>query len=157
MSTATKQCGTCSLCCKLLAIPELEKPVNEWCKHCKPGNGGCTIYNKPEKPAVCDAYKCGWLASHSFDDRWFPAKCKFLMEMHGDVLRIFVDPGFPNAWRKEPYYSALMALADTQKVAIHIGARGNNNRWIILKYQGVNECEIVGQPGEERARITLAA
>jgi len=29
-----RACGNCTLCCKVNGVPELEKPVDEWCKHC---------------------------------------------------------------------------------------------------------------------------
>ena len=56
-----RACGACSLCCKLLQIdePELKKPANEWCRHCRPGKGGCAIYD--ERPPVCRDFACEWL------------------------------------------------------------------------------------------------
>src|SRR6516165_9574581 len=41
--TNERECGKCSLCCKLLPIRELNKPIDTWCPHCRPGHGGCTI------------------------------------------------------------------------------------------------------------------
>ena len=37
-----RQCGTCTLCCKLLGIKEINKPDWTWRTHCKPGRG-CEI------------------------------------------------------------------------------------------------------------------
>jgi hypothetical protein len=39
-----RSCGTCSLCCKLPYVAELNKPINTWCPHARPGHGGCSIY-----------------------------------------------------------------------------------------------------------------
>ena len=46
--TTARACGNCSLCCKLLAIAELNKPIDTWCPHARPGRGGCSIY--PDRP-----------------------------------------------------------------------------------------------------------
>src|SRR5262249_4530121 len=49
--TNKRECGKCSLCCKLLPIQELNKPIDTWCPHCRPGHGGCTIYSS--RPSEC--------------------------------------------------------------------------------------------------------
>ncbi len=57
-----RTCGDCRVCCRLPDIPELNKPVNTWCRHTdleRPG-GGCTIYN--ERPRTCKEYECAWLS-----------------------------------------------------------------------------------------------
>ena len=46
-SSVERTCGDCTLCCKVMAIEELAKPVGTWCPHCKPGRG-CRIY--PDRP-----------------------------------------------------------------------------------------------------------
>ena len=33
------QCGTCTLCCKLVHVHEIEKPIGKWCPHCSLGKG----------------------------------------------------------------------------------------------------------------------
>ena len=53
-----RQCGSCSLCCKVLSVNELDKPVNKWCSHAKKG-GGCTIYG--DHPQECKVFNCLWL------------------------------------------------------------------------------------------------
>ena len=39
MTDAQRQCGDCSLCCKVLGIPELNKPKDEWCPNFAAGIG----------------------------------------------------------------------------------------------------------------------
>src|SRR4051794_7389373 len=63
-----RACGSCSLCCKLLPIRELEKPENKWCVHCKPASGGCTIY--ADRPPSCREFACHWLISKNLGDEW---------------------------------------------------------------------------------------
>jgi hypothetical protein len=116
----TKTCGTCSLCCKLPYVAELNKPIDTWCQHCKPGKGGCTIY--ADRPAPCVNFTCGWLDDPNIGDEWFPARCKMVLnEKQDGGLLVTVDPAFPNAWRREPYYSQLKA--QDVHVEIRIGCR----------------------------------
>lgn len=56
--TKVRTCGTCTACCKPLAVEELEKPPGEWCMHCDIGKG-CRIYEG--KPSSCSEYRCEWL------------------------------------------------------------------------------------------------
>lgn len=54
------KCGSCSLCCKILWIPELDKKAGVWCKHCKPGNKKpCSIYEN--RPTLCRTFQCAWV------------------------------------------------------------------------------------------------
>ena len=121
----TRECGACSLCCKLTYVVELNKPIDTWCPHCKPGHGGCTIYQ--DRPASCQRFICGWLFDadgHKIGDEWFPARCKMIIARSPDKgFLIIVDPALPNAWRREPYYGQLLALAQQNFVKIRIGRR----------------------------------
>lgn len=51
-------CGNCRMCCKLLAVNEIEKPAGQWCSHACAGKG-CAIY--AERPQPCIDYECMWL------------------------------------------------------------------------------------------------
>ena len=56
-----RQCGECSVCCYVGAIPELEKPPHTLCKYVKTDKcGSCSIWNSVKKPKVCDDFKCSW-------------------------------------------------------------------------------------------------
>ena len=110
-----RTCGTCSLCCKLPSVSELNKPVDTWCKHAAPGRGGCMIY--ADRPQNCRGFICAWL-SGKIDDKWYPARCKMIITQRAPPhtveqqgMLVTVDPAYPNAWRREPYYSQLSAWA----------------------------------------------
>ena len=119
-TTTTRQCGACSLCCKLPYVKELGKSIDTWCQHCKPG-AGCLIYAM--RPTTCRDFVCIWKEG-GFSDDWFPAKAKFyLTRLPESILLVTVDPSFPNAWRKQPYYSQLLAIAKTKPLKIRIGRR----------------------------------
>jgi hypothetical protein len=98
--TANKICGGCTLCCKVMAIEQLAKPVGTWCPHCEPGRG-CKIY--PERPAECQTFSCLWLVNELLDQRWKPSKSRFVLTTSEDGIEVRCDPGFPDAWRKEPF------------------------------------------------------
>jgi hypothetical protein len=132
----TRECGECSLCCKLPYMAELNKPIDTWCSHCRPGHGGCTIYS--DRPPSCRRFICGWLFSElKVGDEWFPAHCKMIISRPvGQGLLIIVDPAYPNAWRREPYYGQLLALAQRSSVKIRVGRRfirlnadGSERQW----------------------------
>jgi hypothetical protein len=113
-----RTCGDCSLCCKLTEIEELNKPEHIWCKHCKPGKGGCTIYNT--RPQVCRDFVCGWLTNDvAFGDEWKPSASKIIVTASVDshdnhVLKFAVDRSVPDRWREEPWYSTIKRIACTR-------------------------------------------
>ena len=74
--TAAKACGTCSMCCKLPSIAELEKPAGVWCQHVLKGKG-CGIYEA--RPEVCRAFRCSWLRDPDSPDSWRPDRCGFML------------------------------------------------------------------------------
>jgi hypothetical protein len=113
-----RSCGSCSLCCKLLSIEGVEdRPGWTWCRHCRPGKGGCGIYD--QRPQACRNFLCGWL-SGALDtvldpERWHPAKARMMItaeavdpEVH---IVVQVDPNFPDRWREQPYRQDIQNLA----------------------------------------------
>ena len=106
--TANKICGECTLCCKVMAVEQLAKPVGVWCPHCRPGRG-CQIY--PERPAECQTFSCLWLINDLLDQRWKPSKSRFVLTTSEDGIEVRCDPGFPDAWRKEPFRSEIREWA----------------------------------------------
>jgi len=105
-----RTCGSCSLCCKVLQIDELQKPVGQWCPNCAVGRG-CKIYQT--RPSECRTFHCAWLISPDLGEEWQPARAKFVLYSEGKANRIVahVDPGYPTAWRAEPYYRQLKEWA----------------------------------------------
>lgn len=50
-----RECGSCTLCCELTRVPELDKPEWKLCDNC---SVGCNIYD--ERPQSCRDYQCAW-------------------------------------------------------------------------------------------------
>lgn len=106
-----RQCGECSLCCKLLGVRELQKPRNVWCKHNHADKTkGCTIWNKEGYPETCGGFKCGWLDREDvLPDSMRPDRVHAFITgfSEGRGIAIYVDPGYPLAHRQEPWKSLL--------------------------------------------------
>lgn len=81
----------------MLAVAELDKPANVWCRHARKG-GGCAIY--AERPATCRAFVCGWQLGTVREalrpDRVHAVVSGQISDGH---LAIFEDPGFPGEAR----------------------------------------------------------
>jgi hypothetical protein len=109
MPVTEKSCGECSLCCKTMQIPVLNKPKDVMCANCNPGRG-CGIYET--RPEVCRGFQCRWLLDPAMGPEWKPSRSGLVlvMDAHGRT-GIHVDPDRPGAWRQEPYITALRALA----------------------------------------------
>jgi len=77
MGLKTRSCDGCTLCCKLPALPALQKEAYEWCKHCDVGVG-CKIYK--DRPLDCQAFECFWHAGIT-PEEYKPNKIGFYMTM----------------------------------------------------------------------------
>jgi hypothetical protein len=108
-----RQCGSCTLCCKLMPVPPLGKKAGERCKFLK-FHKNCTVYNRPQMPAECAIWNCRWLVDQAGDTRR-PDHAHYVIDVmpdyitlqHNDtgqtqqiaVAQIWVDPSHPNAHR----------------------------------------------------------
>jgi hypothetical protein len=114
-------CGTCSLCCKVPHIAELDKPAGKWCPHWRAGNG-CSIH--PTRPVSCRGFYCEWMTSKGLGPEWKPDRCKFMLSKtnEGRTLTAHVDPGFPKAWRATPYYEnfKIWAAEAARQTPMHV-------------------------------------
>lgn len=123
-----RACGSCTLCCKLIAVTALAKPPGTWCAHCVRGEG-CGIYDA--RPAECRTFFCHWMLEKGLTPDWKPEKAKFaLVTSAGGHITAFVDPGSPTAWRKPPYFETLKRwslegtrAAPARIVTVRIGTR----------------------------------
>lgn len=120
-----RECGACTLCCKVLGIVEVESPQGKWCRHCAIGEG-CRIYDL--RPAPCREFACGYLVWDAVPAHWFPAISKIVIVSElGFRINFYVDADRPGRWREAPYYAdikrlAALALADNRQVLVTAGA-----------------------------------
>lgn len=124
-----RQCGECALCCKILAIEALAKPRHRMCSHfCK--GVGCGIYER--RPPACSQFVCAWLTTPEMDDSWRPDRARFML-WGKDQLMVDVDPAYPDAWRREPYYSKLKQASDRRRPgAVDVVVR--NGREVVILF-----------------------
>lgn len=112
---AGRSCGECSLCCYLLDVPEAGKPDGpHWCPHCRPGAGGCSIYDK--RPDICRRYACMWLVNPGLGNHWRPLDAKMIIDFDArdpseKKVRVTVDPSCPDRWREPPYFNDLVEIS----------------------------------------------
>jgi hypothetical protein len=102
-----RECGTCTMCCKIMGIKEIEKPSGQWCPHCLPGKG-CGIYQ--DRPTECRTFMCDWLQAEALGPEWKPEKSKIVLVSRYGRMVAYVDPSTPTAWKKSPYLERLMTL-----------------------------------------------
>jgi hypothetical protein len=100
-----RECGACTLCCKLVAVAELQKPLDRWCTHCEPGHG-CSIYET--RPQACRSFSCEWLLNPEMPDFWRPAKCGMVIALSQANLKPpaalrTIHCNRAGAWREPPF------------------------------------------------------
>jgi hypothetical protein len=121
MSGVTKKraCDGCSMCCKLLHIEALQKPMGVWCPHVRKGIG-CGIYDL--RPTPCRAFECLWLSNADVPDHWRPDRSKMVLagDETGTLISVIVDPACPDAWKKQPYYNDIKHLARQERWRVQV-------------------------------------
>ena len=156
-----RNCGECTLCCKLLPVVELDKGACEVCKHQRYAKG-CAIYT--ERPSSCITWSCGWLLDEELDPNFKrPDKAHYLIDPAPDyvtvfdnisqetirlpVLQIWVDPKYPNAHRDKALRNTLI---DNYLIGI---VRFNSNDALTLIPPAMNMdkqwAEVVGDQEDE--------
>lgn len=110
LHAVVKPCGSCSLCCKVMAITSLAKASGSWCRHFAKGVG-CAVH--AEKPGECRHFQCYWSVSEVLGDEWKPDRSRLVLwsDAEGRVM-VEVDGAHPFAWRQAPYYATLKSWSD---------------------------------------------
>lgn len=109
-----RQCGGCTLCCKLLPVRELHKGAGERCQHQRAGRG-CAIYRAPNMPLSCALWSCRWLSRDDTGGLSRPDRAHYVLDIMPDYItatdnatgnsqtveciQIWVDPKYPGAHR----------------------------------------------------------
>ena len=143
--TKPNACGTCTACCRVYAIPELDKPAGPWCSHCAVGKG-CTIYDS--RPSLCVEYKCLWLQSRERDPRYHlgeelrPDRSKVVFSPTTDdsVMAGITLPGAADAWRK-PNVRTLIDQMIRSGMRVVVGPPASIKKTMIDRF-GEHEVEL---------------
>ncbi len=105
-----RTCGSCTLCCKVYDVPAVESVAGQWCRHTKAGRG-CGIHET--RPQHCRNFHCLWMTESWLGPEWKPDRAKMVLSLDpvSRSMNVQVDPGQPNIWRREPYYTQLRRWA----------------------------------------------
>jgi uncharacterized protein len=107
-----RTCSGCTLCCSLLGIVELKKPVFTICKHCIIGKG-CKIYEV--RPQTCAGFLCSYRTSAGLPEHWNPKVCGMVLHREAsgetDILSIICSNSAKHRWKQEPYWSDIKKMA----------------------------------------------
>lgn len=107
-----RECGSCTLCCKLLPVSETGKLAGVRCEHQRSGKG-CAIYSR--RPMSCRLWSCSWLTADDVRDLARPDRSHYVIDTFPDfitlsdnltgelqevpVAQIWIDPDYPDAHR----------------------------------------------------------
>lgn len=124
----TRHCGSCTLCCKLIPVEELHKAAGQRCVHVRTGKG-CSIYQR--RPMSCREWSCMWLKGIEDDEPLAlsrPDHVHYVIDEIPDIVRVtnnatgaveqldvmqvWVDPKFPDAWQDK----GLLDMLERQKI-----------------------------------------
>jgi hypothetical protein len=148
----TRRCGQCTLCCKLLPVPEIKKPATTRCAHQRFGKG-CSIYAR--RPLTCQLWSCRWLIGDVADDLSRPDISHYVIDPMPDfvtmtfddaapvrvpVIQIWLDRRFPDAhrdpalrvWlesRAEEGFAAIMRWDNNEAFVVFPPAMSSDGQW----------------------------
>jgi hypothetical protein len=84
-----RQCGGCTLCCKLVPVRELGKPGGARCDHQR-HRKGCAIYSG--RPPSCRTWSCKWLIDgEALRDLRRPDRVGYVIDPMPDFVRLVDD------------------------------------------------------------------
>jgi hypothetical protein len=114
-----RECGSCTLCCKVFNVVEIGKAAGKWCSHCKPGRG-CKIHDN--LPNECAVFNCLWKTEPTMSMHWKPDQAKMVLTVHPEThnIQVVVDPGLPSAWTRQPYHGQLRGLSKSNMANGHL-------------------------------------
>jgi hypothetical protein len=139
-------CGTCTACCRIFEIPELQKPAGKWCDHCEVGRG-CSIYDT--RPEVCQTFECLWLLSQKREDprerfapELRPDRCKVVLSPSTNeaIIAATTMPGSPLAWQRSEMMAVIKSIV-SGGMAVVAGAPRSTHRTMIDRH-GTHEVRL---------------
>lgn len=158
-----RQCGDCTLCCKLLAVPPLGKLAGQRCKYQR--HTGCKVYRTHTMPPECSIWNCRWLVNDDTADLSRPDRSHYVIDIMPDfitasnndtgeqfkiqVVQVWVDPRYPEAHR-DPALRAYLERRAHEGIAALIRYDASNafplfappmtgGLWVEERQRGVSE------------------
>ena len=86
----TRQCGSCTLCCKLLPVRDnlvgIDKDAGVRCRH-QSSSKGCKVYHKPwDFPVACGMWSCRWLVDPETEGLRRPDRSHYVVDIIPDEI-----------------------------------------------------------------------
>jgi hypothetical protein len=126
-----RSCGTCTRCCELVPVKELNKASFTPCRHelglfaIRPG---CAIY--PVRPHGCRSWKCLWLKDDTWPDELRPDRCGIVVDENIDVVRIGgIDHPCAQVWVSPGHEEDFHHSADVQSIVFSLIEQGLAVLW----------------------------
>jgi hypothetical protein len=111
-----RKCGECTLCCTILAAPELRKAPNTACPHCT--GGGCQIYEI--RPNSCRCWSCDWLLGwQGLTDAQRPDKLGLMFARDDPAGPLVAYETAPGSSKTKKARKVLERLASKRKVFLN--------------------------------------
>ena len=127
-----RACGPCTLCCKVYAVPDVQSPAGQWCRHARTGKG-CGIH--ADRPQHCRSFHCLWMTESWLGPEWRPDRARMVLSLDpvSRSMNVQVDPGQPNAWRRDPYHAQLQRWAAASlPLKRHVLVHVNTSTTVVL-------------------------
>jgi len=142
-----RKCGTCTLCCRLVPVVELEKRQNQRCKFQR--HSGCQVYKQPHRgfPLACELWSCKWLLNHDAADLRRPDRSHYVIDIAPDyvqtldpagaepttveVIQIWFEPAYPGDHR-DPALRAWLERRAAEKPVLGLVRYSGEDRAIVL-------------------------
>ena len=125
-----RECGTCSLCCKVMGVQEgdFHKPKDVWCPCAKKGLG-CLVYDN--RPSKCRDFNCLWVTGQFGHPEHRPDKIHGVVTSSTDGKNwvIHEDPGYEGYARRvlKDAITAWLDLGPEHYVIIVCGSKRSFN------------------------------
>ena len=122
------ECGTCTLCCEILPIPEIPKPENVLCSNCTK-NQGCNIYSS--RPKSCIDFRCLFIETDMVEELR-PNKCNIIFEKITETVYIGTrHKDNLNDWNSVPVINYMKSLNE-KGISIILTSFTNSPKLFIL-------------------------
>jgi hypothetical protein len=150
-----RKCGSCSLCCRLLAVRSLNKPAGVRCSYQRHSDKGecCKVYAKLESVSPeCRLWSCRWVLDDAGATRR-PDHVHYVIDMMPDfvlfdpedgttptkvpIVQVWVDPKHPDAhrdpalraWLDEGRHIALVRYDQERAFLLSPPSRSEDRQW----------------------------
>lgn len=106
-----RECGGCTLCCRLLPVKTIDKLAGHRCQHQRTGKG-CAVY-RTGLPLACALWTCRWLGNDDTATLSRPDRSHYVIDVmpdfitmgnsqtgerqHLEIIQVWIDPKFPDA------------------------------------------------------------